>query len=97
MNLEWRRLCTSVSAKDEILRRQEENGLSEEAKIEVLDCLLNAPVSVGELEAKAREVVTSSGEVKPFFYKNMHFYAGSITRMQLGSQTFSCSVYIIMT
>jgi len=61
MSLEWRRLCASAAAGEEILRRQEESGLSKEAKVEVLDTLLHARVEVDKLEARAHEVVTSSG------------------------------------
>ena len=61
MSLEWRRLCVSVTAREEILRRQEESGLAKEAKVEVLDALLHVPVEVDQLEAKAHEVVTSCG------------------------------------
>ncbi len=61
MDLEWKRLCASVSVRDEILLRQEHSGLFKEAKVEVFDKLLCTPMDVGDLERKSHEVVISSG------------------------------------
>lgn len=59
---EWKRLCASVWAKEKILCRLEESGLSEEVKGEVLASLLKPTIGVADLEDKAYEIISSSSE-----------------------------------
>lgn len=59
---EWRRLCVSALAKEKILCRLEECGLTELVKGEVLDGLLNPSIGVPELEDKAYEILSSTSK-----------------------------------